>query len=342
MTDHLQVPADATVREAIRQLRTFLQLDDTWTTPHEDGFTWWAHQHAQRFRVEGPHDVGGEPAYWASFEAYAVRGLRDDDPALRNALNDLNHEGGLYTAVAHEGRLVLRARTSFTRRTSSRRTLLLAERAVIANVAAATKSSELTGLPRRYGRTLADAEPDRTAHPTSGMRAEPDDVLNWLDTWAAQAAAPLRPDRRPNLDTLATDCAAAGRRVSFDEHRTILHISGSEGDTAFNLALDLAVRHPVLGPGMIARLVIPLDRGLPWGTAAELSKRLNQAEWTTRVPLLGFGTWTVAISGLGKRHDLAFIRYRPHMTLEPRAGAEEVQDMAERVRWVDRWRVGVF
>jgi hypothetical protein len=45
--------------DALRFVHRLLMIDEPWTEWHDDGFTWWAHDLAQRYRWEGPSDVDG-------------------------------------------------------------------------------------------------------------------------------------------------------------------------------------------------------------------------------------------------------------------------------------------
>lgn len=60
----VDAPTDHLGRQAIVAAHRLLQADDAWTQWHGDGFTWWAHRLAQRFRFEGPVDVNGAETWW--------------------------------------------------------------------------------------------------------------------------------------------------------------------------------------------------------------------------------------------------------------------------------------
>jgi len=180
--------------QMMRRIHTTLRIDEAWTEWHDDGFTWWAHKVAQRFRFEGPVDVSGVATWWASFETDFVncvggdpdgrpKGRQDGDPdggATRagQLADDLNRNHGVFTAAAVGTRLVLRNRTYALDETMAHRCWQLGERALFANILA---NRVVNAIDAGTSTWEAGIVPDVSGHPRNRARSLPDEMLNVID-----------------------------------------------------------------------------------------------------------------------------------------------------------------
>jgi hypothetical protein len=63
--------------DALSFLHRLLMIDEPWTEWHDDGFTWWAHELAQRYRWVGPINIDDLPTWFLSVETDFLRGATD-------------------------------------------------------------------------------------------------------------------------------------------------------------------------------------------------------------------------------------------------------------------------
>ena len=146
------------------------------------------------------------------------------------------------------------------------------------------------------GRTLDDA-----AHPASGPRHDPDDMLNAAGTMKPMAC----PITVPMLKRARKAIAAEGLPVDLDESGRVLRVLLPLSDDAVAMWMLSAEEHPVLGPGALMRLVVPPAQGPQ--RAAWLANALNLAEaadWHGEDRPHGLGAW---LSDGGVLHHLAFL-----------------------------------
>jgi nitrous oxidase accessory protein NosD len=133
------------------------------------------------------------------------------------------------------------------------------------------------------GRTLDDA-----AHPASGPRHDPDDMLN-----AAGAMKPMAcPITVPVLRRARKAIAAEGLPVDLDAGGRVLQVLLPLSEDAVAVWMLSAEEHPVLGPGALMRLVVPPAQGPQ--RAAWLANALNLAEaadWRGEDRAHALGAW---------------------------------------------------
>lgn len=172
---------DGTGRRLIDEVRTLLQIDGQWTEWHHDGFTWWAHGLAQRFRVEGPEDVDEVPTYWLSFETSVLKGLPIGHAKALTFVGLQNRVNNLFTARVMGDRLVYSGRAYALPESASDRARQVGHRAIIANALVHAQAEQLAEMYRRFEPAMASVEVDRTSHPSEGERRVPDDMLNVID-----------------------------------------------------------------------------------------------------------------------------------------------------------------
>lgn len=178
---------------SIGLIQDLASLDERWVVWHDDGFTWWSGELAQRVRFEEPD--GGGDVWWLSFETDCLRGFGNFSMSPWALAQELNERAGVFVAVAEDDRLRLRGRTPFTAIDAPVGAFQLWERALLSNVAARA----ISRLPRaKVGFGVC---PDASGHPEHGTREEEDELLEAIHEYAspdlddssgAQVAAALR------------------------------------------------------------------------------------------------------------------------------------------------------
>lgn len=328
---------DRVKQEAIATVLDLLQVDEDWVQRHDDGFTWWAHEHAQRFRVEGPHQVDGRPTYWLSFETEVAKNLPADSGMLRSIVVRMNWDDATYTAAVENERLVYRSRTSFAPATMSYRSHLLAERAIAANGFANSHLERALDGVHRFVPFSEAVVPARTPHPVNGWRETPSAMLSVFRSYEENGGRPVRPERRPDLGSLKRSLEASSHTVTIGNGGTTLHADSPENGIEYTFGVDQKASHPLLGGGTSTLLSVRFKPGAA-GEIWSLAQRLNDSEWTTHQPLFGLGNWAVRSRPHLRRHELAYTRFWPNSTVGPRTGEEDVAELERRLEWLIGWR----
>ena len=314
----------------IRAIHRYLQIDDKWTQWHDDGFTWWAFQLAQRFRFEGPHEVESTPTWWISFETDFLRNVQDEAQAMLFA-SEQNRTINLFTAHAGANRLSYRARVYALPDTADHRLRTLADRAILANAIAHLQATALLETETGF-----KADIDVSHHPDRNARTEPDDMLNVYSLFQQKGNEPLSDERRPDLDHIVRTLDMLGIPVQGGNAAagvlaTLLQL---EGRLAFRI--DLPVSNPHVGNGMLALLTFDPPDELTYAEATMLASSLNDAEWTTHHPLESLGAWTVDF-----RNDphlrLTHATFYPNATLVSTLSPTVALAELSRAVWLQRY-----
>lgn len=325
-------------RHLIQTIYEFLQIDEEWTQWHEDGFTWWSHRLAQRFRVEGPVQVDGEPTWWVSFETAVLRNVPNDS-FVSAAVTLQNRTGNLFTIKVAGGHLFHWGRVYALPETMTSRARLLAERAIISNAIASEQADGLAALMRKH--SDAAVEVDVSAHPENGARSNPDDMLNVVrGAYAPFGSRPLEIGRRPDLGVLADLVRRADNSVLLDDRGLNLGVTGTANGLTYGVHFHLTARHPGLGSGMLVLLSIPLGTALNDDEAHQLAVKLNDGEQVTRRPLISLGSWsTVGDNSDSKEGPVDPLRathatFYPAASLKHEVAVMALADAIQRVDWL--------
>jgi hypothetical protein len=272
--------------EVLQFVYTSMQIDEAWSVREPRRFTWWGHRLAQRVWAEPPRASEG-------FEVSRVHAETDllqrvsAQPDLLDRLAVLNRFASLSALVwdPQRWRLTLRCSVYVHRQSLPWVRQLFAAAVAIQAADAHIKVAE---LPRFLG-----GEPDVSAHPASGWRHQPDDMLEVIArVFAPQGRGPspfteadfktaLRMQPRPWV--LATG-NGAGMAAEFPFRGDVPAVAGGSGTALFTASAR--ERHPQLGSGALLLLSLPSppDPGpAKSGESARLANELNLAEpesWT--------------------------------------------------------------
>lgn len=325
-------------RCALEAVRKRLMIDPEWTVEHGDGFSWWSHRLRQTFRVTGPIDLEGLPTRWLSFETDVAAGLDGPDDRKTLVATTANRVSNLYTTVVDGDRLRHRARVYFMPETLPHRTNLLADRALLSNTDAHMIADTFVERAPSFGLDLDRLRVDESAHPSSGRRPEPDEMLSVRDTvLVPMGDADPPPDRTVDLDA-AADFLASVTRADMSVRVTDRHVESIGARLVARHAFGAyqlmnGIRHPILGFGTLSLLRVVPKNLANEEEARRVCQRLDAAEWHGWTPLLSIGAWVP--DRFGDPHDLAYAyaTFHPNACVVPGLSTELASDALRRFMW---------
>ena len=293
------------------------RVDRQWSEPEERGYSWWAHRLRQRIWAAPGIDDDGIEVARIFVQTDLVRGVTDASVA-RQAVDVLNAMavGSALMVDAEAGTVSCVASMWVHQQTREwvARTLSVVGAIQVAQAHAIVEVVALT----------TTGEPDESAHPSSGPRSEPDEMLGLLamvesvgqqpSAWAnAGLVETLQQVRGLPIVTLATgDEMAMTIEVPYRQTPALIQLVTSEV-------------HPALGHGLLVRLSLPGDAG-PGSDWAAMRNR-QETESSTRSHFLG--------SWVGSARFPTFVAFYPNF-IEP-AGMSTlniVLSTINRVRWL--------
>lgn len=256
-----------------------MQIDDEWAVREPRGFTWWGSWCRQRV-------WSGAAVRTPGYTLWHVRartpGYCDvpDEPATYAFVADLNRIGSMSAYVYDPLDRTISARCGgFVHEQ------IAAWLGPLLIQAVAYQSSIAWGqLPAQARGRRLDDEP----HPVHGVRAVPDDMLN-VAGYHDATRPPISAARLRRLATaMAKDGQPARYRAADKALEVLIELDGAPR-ASWSLA---AVDHPVHGPGIRTRLVLPVPNGTL--RAQWLANALNLAEaadWSGEDRAHALGAW---------------------------------------------------
>ena len=323
--------------DAIRFAHRLLMIDEPWTQWHDDGFTWWAHELAQRYRWEGPIDIDGLPTWFLSVETDFLRGATDRARALEfvNRWN-ASLEFGVGALVVEDDRIRLRSRTYAMPESAEDRARMLSSWGIVAN-AVASQLGRIHGSDADELASLgfdASWEVDASGHPDSGRRDAPDEMLGVIGAmYVPEGRQPARETVLLGMDQAVHWLMGAGAEaVGGDFHRVVLaQWRAPYGQPTWRLEREH--QHPTLGYGVRSHLVVELDRER-YALSRELAQRLNELEASEAQPLIGGGAWAVSEDGASR--SLVHTTFFPNAGLKGNLAPFIAGNMWFRAGWLGR------
>jgi hypothetical protein len=305
--------------DAVRFVHRLLMIDEPWTLWHEDGFTWWGHELAQRYRWEGPIDVDGVPTWFVSVETDFIRGATDRGQALEfvNRWN-ASLEFGVGALVWEDGRIRLRSRTYAMPESVEDRARWLASWGIVGN-AVASQFARIHGANPVELVTFG-FDPswtvDASEHRDSGPRETPDEMLSVIGaSYVPEGRQPARETVNVGLDEAVHFLMGAGVEAVGGDFGRALAASWRASYGRITWRVERAFPHPTLGYGVRSRLIVDLDRERS-APSHELAQRLNVLEGTEAQALIGGGAW--AISDDEESSGLVYTSFFPNAGLRGR------------------------
>ena len=266
-------------------------IDDQWTVREARGFTWWGDWVRQRVWADEAVDSHGETLWHVRARTPVYRDL-PDTPETYALLAELNAFASLsaYVYDPDDGTISARCGVFIYGEVAP-----WLEKYVLAATGLQSSFAWLQGRALADGRALDDA-----AHPTAGRPQEPDDMLNAASTWAPlPCAITARTIRTAAAMLIAEGLTAAP--APGDGLRVLV----PPGSDAPAMWMTGSVAHPVLGPGVGLRLMLPGE--YPMRQGAWLANALNLAEsadWDGEDRPHALGAWH--LDGRTLTHD-AFV-----------------------------------
>ena len=323
--------------DAIRFVHRLLMIDEPWTEWHDDGFTWWAHDLAQRYRWEGPIVIDDLTTWFLSVETDFLRGATDRRRALEFVHRWNASLGfGVGAVVVENDRIRLRSRTYAMPESAEDRARLLSSWGIIAN-AIASQLARVHGWSPD-GSVALGFDPswsvDASGHPAAGRRPTPDEMLTVVGAmYLPEGRQPARETVHLGMDAAVHALMGVGAEAVGGEFNGALLAQWRAPYGGLTWRLERAYQHPDLGYGVRSQLLVSLD-GERSAPSHELAQALNEREGTEAQPLIGGGAWVVT-EDEGSR-ALAYVAFFPNAGLRSRLVPIIAGNAWFRAKWLGR------
>lgn len=307
--------------QVVDEVRRQLQVDDEWAVVEPRLLTWWGHRLRQRVGADESVRLGG----FAIVRVWAETDLLVDVPSAARtaeAIAVLNSVAALnaYVWRPEERRVSLRCATCIYSEVRGWMTRMFCS-AVAMQVAEAEARVELL-------QKLIGGRVNTCSHPVSGVRRQPDDMLNVLTTFTTPADSPSPFHGDEMLSLLATL-----------KHKTLAN--GDESGVTVEFPFPGAIPPTVLvrffadvpnktyGAGALLRMRLP---SLPSGTltGAEIANILNVGEIGQMEAGYSFGAWCIDVES---RKGAAYVTFLPAAAYMPGLLQSMAISFAAKARW---------
>ena len=303
---------------AVRYIYDALRIDPRWSVGEDRGFTWWAGSLAQHVWSEPGRDDRGVLVYRLHAQTDLCRGV---DAGLTTKMLNVANMSATTSALVIEpehSRLAYRASVWVHAGTLGWLSRLFATVTMLQAVDAHAKADWLA--------LLLGGEPDASAHPFSGGRGEPDEMLGLGHLVAFYGKQPSRWSGREQTDARAQ--LVPGPMASLangDESGVSVELPF--GGESCLLRSDTTDACPTLGSGMRVRLTLPVS-ALPGADAAAAS-RLNRLELRSDARSHFLGSW------VSKDGVLSHVTFLPNLLkLDQGDALDLLRSEQLRARWV--------
>lgn len=321
--------------ELLAALVEKLMIDDEWIIVRPRGFTWWSYRLAQHVEVGPPVSDGAHDVCTVRIWTEVVR---DADPAKDPAafLGLLNTQATLNALVWHPDAGAIGEHCTAYAHEDNLGWLvdLLATAAVIQNASA-------HGRAHRIAQTCGGA-PAATAHPTSGPRAEMDEILQMpaqvlapMGREASRFAGPAMAGVAEFLTRQGIDGAATETEIGFQAAFASPDSAATTEVPQSAVQILTDVPHPEAGNGALVLLMPPESAVFDDPAATANALNLAEAKGQSGVPLLG--AWCP--SPVEPDTAIAYCSFLPNMIAGSDADQLEKQVLFQRNRSVfaSRW-----
>ncbi|OBB45429.1 hypothetical protein [Mycobacterium sp. 852002-51961_SCH5331710] len=307
--------------DMIESIYQQLMIDDRWAVRTERGFTWWGYRLAQHVEVGHAVRSGDLDVYQLRIWTEVARNVsaEADVAALVTPANFHQSMNALVwdpasatireccTAVVHRENIGWLGK-------------IVATAAILQNVAAHTRAHAIAEVCR--------GEPAASDHPSSGHRAEMDDILNVPQALIIPAGAePSKYEGRlsEGLGDFAarmgwvgnSDATGVVFEVPFTGNRPLFMQDRNAPDVALETALVQIFTdqpHPEAGNGALTVMQLPISPGSEHAAALANELNLIESQGDLRAPLLG--AWCPDIFSKDG-NGLAFCSFLPNLIARP-------------------------
>lgn len=307
--------------QVLNDVRRQLEVDDHWVVTEPQSFAWWGHRLRQKVAAERAVTRGGLGIVkiWAETDLLADV---PNVPKVEAMIGVLNSTAALNTLVwrPDERRLSLRCACYIYSDIRGWMTGVFCS-AVAMQIADAEGRAE--SLQKLFGGRIQSS-----AHPTSGVRQEPDDMLNVLSVFrtAKDAVSPFFGSEMLSLlasfeKQLPMTGDQSGVTIEFPFPDSI------PPTTLVRLLAD--VPHPAYGSGVMFLMKLPsLPSGRPSGAA--LANLLNLAELDQIESGYGLGAWCLDVED---QKGTAYVGFLPAAMFMPGLLNNIVVSLSAKARW---------
>jgi hypothetical protein len=305
-------------QRVVETLYQWSKIDAEWSVWHPRGFTWWAGPLAQHVWADPPVEIDGKQLYRVHARTDLLTGLDAADLQAAAEWAAFSSLSGWVRPADDLSRIHLATAVSVHVEVEDFLTRLMALAAAL-QVAEAHRTAPY--LERVPGWSAAVS-----AHPSSGPRQEPDDMLNVI----GQVVVP-----KGQEPSRWTGAEMAGAVELLQDGPCILatgDTTGVAGEYPFPgpvgtslLRLQTEVPHPRLGNGCLCTLRLPYALQEPAATAA-IALQLNGMELDRHLYFIG--SWCLSDSGL------SYVSFLPNAAHRPGALTNILLSLVSRVRWV--------
>jgi hypothetical protein len=307
----------------VRRIHDALEVPADWSLQAHRNFTWWAHRLAQHVWAEPPRTSNDIEVVRIHASTDLLRKVPDGERTM-DRLSALNRFATLSALVweRESGEIVLHA-AAYAHARNVSWLLPLLNAAVVLQVAEA--HAQVEDLAAHF-----EAEPAETAHPSSGRRRDPDDILDVLGRVYGRVGSDRSPFTEADFEaTIQMDprpwSKAEQDGLGFTAELTLPGSGPDEVETHAVVHASADTQHPRLGTGLALRLTLS---PAPGKTAAEQAAALNLAEFREWTNSHLFGAWCK--SG---EDALSFVQFLPAAVYEAGLLSRLAWNLAVRGQW---------
>jgi hypothetical protein len=303
-----------------------LMMEDKWQVFEENRLSWVAHRLRQDVTVGEPFASRGVTLRRVTCELELARDVPPLDAAglVNLGMLNLHAAGDAVLWLPDEGRIVRRMHMLVHNDTVDWRMRQLATLGIIQLTHAERASEDIAEF---FGGRPAPA----WAHPTSGLREEPDDTLNLPDSFFYGSRGQPNPFQVEGEFQQIGDAANETGRCSLGGSA-----DGVSIETAWGAADTALVRvrpedHPHLGAGLLTTILMTPEatHSIP-----ELANHLNLEEHRSAQELHGLGAWCIQTSG--EAPCLGHALFLPAVLYQPGVAWDCALNAIAHAEWADR------
>jgi hypothetical protein len=272
-----------------------MSIDGEWSIRGPRDFVWWGKQLAQQVCADPVRESYGYRVVRLHAQADVVRDVEVDDSRLE-LIDTMNSLASLSALVVDPSSGHIRFHCTSYHHTDNRWLDLFLATAV------ALQASDANAIADRLAEELGGVV-DGSPHPSNGWRTTPDDMLSVRTTMPTQGTVPFlasdfqalaATDAPPWSQAWAAGLALTAKLPFVSSPATPV----ATGQTTTSsqpkrgsclIELDATVHHPTLGPGLSARLYLPIR--LAEDDARALAAKLNWTESSEWLPFHFLGAW---------------------------------------------------
>jgi prepilin signal peptidase PulO-like enzyme (type II secretory pathway) len=332
-------PAQDVGPEVLDFLFSAMKIDAQWSVREPRAFSWWGHRLVQRVWAE-PARLSHDHNIVRIHATTALLRNVPDTPELRLRVATTNKfmSLGALTWSPRTNQILLHSAAYFHAENSPwLKHLFLA--AVGLQVADAHIKTD--GLAQIFG-----GEPDVSAHPQSGPRRNPDEILNVIGATFAPAGTGPSPWTESDFKTTAemiprpwvlATSGATGLTAEFPFEGDRPALIAGRAETTL-LTASTTERHPQLGSGLLLRLELPLN--LTQQDCADATWTLNSLEASEETHTHALGAWSIGPAAPGRpdTYSAVFVSFVPAVVY--RKGLLDALALAMAVR--AKWAAGLL